>query len=137
MNKATGSIKVGDVAELTKTITEQDVLGFAAATGDTNPIHMDAAYAATTPFEKRIAHGMFLAGLVSAVLGTKMPGPGAVYLSQTLQFRLPVFIGDTVTARVEVATMRQDKPIVTLNTMCRNEKGEVVLEGQAVLKLPK
>ncbi|MFZ4578835.1 MAG: MaoC family dehydratase [Myxococcota bacterium] len=127
---------VGQSAELTNTWTADDVALFAKVTGDTNPVHLDEAYAAQSRFGQRIAHGMLSAGLVSAVLGTKLPGPGAIYISQTLKFLAPVFLGDTVTARVQVAAVREDKPIVTFETSCRKQDGTVVVEGQAVLFVP-
>ena len=130
-------IKVGDVASLTKLMSDQDVVWFAEASGDRNPIHLDDNYAATTQFGKRIAHGLLVAGLISAVLGTQLPGPGCVYLSQTLQFRSPVFIGDTITATVEVLKVREDKPIVVLRTVCTNQHAQTVIEGEAVLVTPR
>jgi 3-hydroxybutyryl-CoA dehydratase len=128
--------RVGERAELTRAITDEAVRAFAASTGDTNPIHLDEAYAAGTRFGRRIAHGTLVSGIISAVLGTRLPGPGAVYLSQSLQFRAPVFVGDTVTAVVEVIAVRPDKPVVTLRTTCTRGDGAVVLEGEAVLLVP-
>lgn len=118
---------------MTRVVTPEDVEAFARLTGDDNPVHLDESYAAGTRFGRRIAHGIFAAGLISAVLGTKLPGPGAVYLHQSLDFKLPVFLGDAVTAEVTVAQVRPDKPIVTLDTRCVNQDGAVVLSGQAVL----
>jgi 3-hydroxybutyryl-CoA dehydratase len=129
-------LNLGDTASLTKTISSQDIVLFAEASGDRNPIHLDDNYAATTQFGKRIAHGLLVAGLISAVLGTRLPGTGCVYLSQTLQFKSPVYIGDTITATVEVVNIRDDKPIVTLHTVCTNQHGKTVIEGEAVLLLP-
>jgi 3-hydroxybutyryl-CoA dehydratase len=128
--------QIGQSAEMTKSWTADDVNLFAQVTGDTNPVHLDEAFAAQSRFGRRIAHGMLSAGLISAVLGTKLPGPGAIYVSQTLKFLAPVFLGDTVTARVQVAAVREDKPIVTFDTSCRNQDGTVVVEGQAVLFVP-
>ena len=127
------SLRVGDTASLSKVLSEQDVLTFAEITRDCNPVHVDEAFAAQTRFGRRIAHGMLTAGLISAVLGTQLPGPGSIYLSQSLKFRAPVYLGDTITAVVEVIAVRQDKPIVTLATTCKNQKGETVIEGEAVL----
>jgi acyl dehydratase len=110
---------------------------FAELTGDTNPVHLDEEYAATTPFGRRIAHGMIAAGLISATLANDLPGPGTVYLGQDLKFRGPVFLDDTVTVKVEVVKVRDDKPIVTLSTVCTNQDGEVVLDGEAVVMVPK
>ena len=131
------SLKVGDSAEVSKTITDEDVRAFAELTGDRNPVHLDEEYAARTRFGRRIAHGMLGASLISAVLANELPGRGTVYLSQTLRFTAPVFLGDTVTARVTVKSVREDKPVVTLETVCTNERGERVVEGEAVVLVPK
>ena len=109
-------LKTGDSASLTKTFSDEDVRKFAEISGDTNPVHLDDDFAAGTPFKRRLVHGMLTAGLISAVLGTKLPGPGSIYLSQSIAFRAPVFIDDTVTATVTVARIREDKPILTLET---------------------
>ena len=127
------SLKIGDAAEMQKTIADEDVRAFAELTGDRNPVHLDEEYAAQTRFGRRIAHGMLGASLISAVLANELPGRGTVYLSQTLRFTAPVFLGDTVTARVVVKQVREDKPIVTLETVCTNERGERVVEGEAVV----
>jgi 3-hydroxybutyryl-CoA dehydratase len=127
------TLSVGDAAEISKTVTEEDVRAFAELTGDRNPVHLDEEYAAGTRFGRRIAHGMLGASLISAVLANELPGRGTVYLSQTLRFTAPVFLGDTVTARVVVKQVREDKPIVTLETVCTNERGERVVEGEAVV----
>ncbi|MBV9925175.1 MAG: MaoC family dehydratase [Acidobacteria bacterium] len=129
--------KVGDSAEMRKTISEEDVRAFAELTGDHNPVHLDEEYAAGTRFGRRIAHGMLGASLVSAVLANELPGRGTVYLSQTLKFTAPVFLGDTVTARVTVRHVREDKPVVTLETVCTNDRGERVVEGEAVVLVPR
>ena len=131
------TLKVGDAAEVSKTIADEDVRAFAELTGDRNPVHLDEGYAASTRFGRRIAHGMLGASLISAVLANELPGRGTVYLSQTLRFTAPVFLGDTVTARVVVRHVREDKPVVTLETFCTNERGERVVEGEAVVLLPK
>ena len=127
------SLKVGDSAEIRKTIADEDVRAFAELTGDRNPVHLDEEYAASTRFGRRIAHGMLGASLISAVLANELPGRGTVYLSQTLKFTAPVFLGDTVTARVTVKRLREDKPVVTLETVCTNQRGERVVEGEAVV----
>jgi 3-hydroxybutyryl-CoA dehydratase len=116
-----------------KNVTEEDVRAFAELTGDRNPVHLDEEYAARTRFGRRIAHGMLGASLISAVLANELPGRGTVYLSQTLKFTAPVFSGDTVTARVVVKHVREDKPVVTLETVCTNGRGERVVEGEAVV----
>ena len=131
------TLSVGDAAEMSKTVTEEDVRAFADLTGDHNPVHLDEEYAAGTRFGRRIAHGMLGASLISAVLANELPGRGTVYLSQTLRFTAPVFLGDTVTARVTVKAVREDKPIVTLETVCTNQRGERVVEGEAVVLVPK
>lgn len=123
----------GQKATFTKTITEADVSAFAGITGDFNPLHVDAGFARRSRFGERIAHGMLTAGLISAVLGMRLPGPGGIFLSQTLKFLKPVRIGDTITAEAEVVSYRQDKRILTLRTTCRNQDGLAVVEGEAVL----
>ena len=123
----------GDKASRTTTITDEMIRSFAALTGDNNPVHLDDTYAATTRFGRRIAHGLIAAGLISAVLANDLPGPGTVYLSQTLKFKAPVYPGDTITTTVEVKSVRPDKPIATLGTVCKNQEGAVLLEGEAVV----
>ena len=124
---------VGESAEITKTIDEADIQAFAEVTGDHNPIHLDDEFAKTTRFKRRIAHGMLSASLISAVLANKLPGEGSVYLGQTLQFVAPVFPGDAVTARVTVKEIREDKPIVKLETVCVNQRDELVIRGEATV----
>lgn len=129
-------LSIGASATLAKTITELDLERFAEVSLDRNPVHFDEAYAQTTRFGGRIAHGMIGAGLISAVIGTQMPGPGTVYLGQTLQFKRPVRIGDTLSATATVKAIREDKPIATLDTTVVNQNGEVVLTGEATVLLP-
>jgi len=124
---------VGDSAEITKTIEQADIDAFASVTGDHNPVHVDEEFAKTTRFGKRIAHGMLTASLISAVLANKLPGAGSVYLGQTLRFVAPVFPGDEVTARVTVKEIREDKPIMKLETICVNQRGEIVIRGEATV----
>jgi 3-hydroxybutyryl-CoA dehydratase len=126
---------VGDVAEMAKTVTESDIALFAGVTGDFNPVHIDAVAAEKSMFGGRIAHGMLSAGFISAALGMRLPGPGSIYLSQTLRFTKPVRIGDTVTARVEVLEVIAPKRRVRLATVCRNQKNETVVEGEAVVMI--
>jgi len=128
-------LSVGQTARFSKTITEADILMFAAVSGDTNPVHMDAEHAAGTMFKERIAHGMLSAGLISAVLGTRLPGPGTIYMGQTLKFRAPVKIGDTVTAVVEVTALDPAKRRATLSTTCL-VGGKPVIEGEATVMVP-
>jgi 3-hydroxybutyryl-CoA dehydratase len=125
--------KIGDSASISKTITDRDIQAFADVTGDHNPIHLDEEFAGKTRFGRRIAHGMLSASLISSVLANKLPGAGSVYLSQTLKFLKPVFPGDTVTARVTVTGIRDDKPIITLETVCVNQHNEPVLKGEATV----
>ena len=126
----------GTAAEMAKTVTEADVILFAGVTGDFNPAHVDDEYARRSRFGGRIAHGMLSAGLVSAVLAMKLPGPGTIYLSQSLRFTRPVMIGDTVTARVEILELTAPKRRVRLATVCRNQRDETVLDGEAVVMVP-
>ena len=128
-------LKVGQTARLGKTITEADILLFAAVSLDTNPVHMDADAAAASVFKGRVAHGMLSAGLISAVLGTRLPGPGTIYLAQTLQFRRPVRIGDTVSAEVEVIALDPERKRATLRTTC-SVAGKTVIEGEATVMPP-
>jgi 3-hydroxybutyryl-CoA dehydratase len=129
-------VTVGHKVAFTKTVSEDDVVAFAKVTGDDQPLHLDDAFAARTRFKKRIAHGMLSAGFISAALGTKLtPDAVVVYLSQHLRFRLPVAIGDTITAEVEVTAIDEDKRIVTLRTDCVNQHGEAVVKGEATVLL--
>ena len=128
-------LSVGLTEELRKTIDASDVVGFAEVTGDRNPIHLSEHFAAKTPFGTRIAHGLYTASLISAVLGTRLPGPGAVYISQTLNFRAPVKIGDTVAVKVAVAELMPEKSRARLACTCSVE-GETVLDGEAWVKVP-
>lgn len=127
---------VGQFAEMGKTVTETDVVLYAGITGDMNPVHVDAVAAAASQFGERIAHGMLTAGFISAALAMKLPGPGAVYLSQSLRFVRPVRIGDTVTARVEVVEVLSTRRRLRLSTLCRNQQGEIVVDGEAVVLVP-
>jgi 3-hydroxybutyryl-CoA dehydratase len=128
------SIKIGDEASLARTITEAHIVNYAGITGDMNPLHVDAEYAAHSMFKERIAHGMLVAGLISAVLGTQLPGPNSIYLGQDLKFLAPVMIGDTITVAVTVTGKRDEKRIITLRTTACNQRGEMVVDGNAVLK---
>ena len=127
------TMKVGDSAEITKTIEQSDIDAFANVTGDHNPVHVDEEFAKTTRFGRRIAHGMLTASLISAVLANHLPGEGSVYLGQTLQFVAPVFPGDEITARVTVREIREDKPILKLETVCVNQREELVIRGEATV----
>lgn len=126
---------IGMSDSLGKTITESDVALFAGLSLDVNPLHLNEEYAKTTMFKGRIAHGMIGAGLISAVLGTRLPGMGTIYLSQDLKFLAPVHIGDTITAKVEVTELIDAKKMVKLRTTCTNQDGVIVIDGEAkVLK---
>ena len=124
---------VGEQASLTKTVTGSDVTTFADLIGDHNPIHTDDEYARQSRFGRRVAHGVFTGGLISAVLGNKLPGPGSIYLSQQIEFLAPVFIGDTITAVVEVTSWRPEKRIITFKTDAYNQENTKVVTGQSVL----
>ncbi|GAB4518501.1 MAG: MaoC family dehydratase [Anaerolineae bacterium] len=130
-------LEIGMKASRVKTITDEDVRLFAQITGDTNPVHLDEAYAATTQFGRRIAHGMLTTSIVSAVLANDLPGPGTVYLGQEVKFKAPVYLGDTVTATVELTHFREDRGIATFRTTCTNQDDKIVLEGEAVVLAPK
>jgi 3-hydroxybutyryl-CoA dehydratase len=127
-------LTVGRTAQFAKTVTEADVTLFAGVTGDFNPVHVDAVAAAKTRFGGRIAHGMLSAGLISAAIANRLPGPGSIYLGQTLRFTLPVRIGDTITATITVSEILT-KRRVKLTTICTNQNGETVLDGEATVML--
>ena len=127
------NFSIGDSAEITKTIEQADIDAFAGVTGDHNPVHVDEEFAKTTRFGRRIAHGMLTASLISSVLANKLPGEGSVYLGQTLQFLAPVFPGDEITARVTVKEIREGKPILKLETICINQREEIVIRGEATV----
>jgi 3-hydroxybutyryl-CoA dehydratase len=131
--KTIDQLNIGDRASISKLITERDVIRFAELTGDINPLHMDKLYAEQTVFGERIAHGMLTASLISAVLGIKLPGPGNIYVSQSLKFRAPVKFGDVIEAEVEVVEKIPERNRVHLKTTCRNQDGTVVLEGEAIV----
>ena len=125
-------LSLGQSAEISHVVTDADIRAFAAVSGDNNPVHLDEDYAAATPFKTRIAHGMLSAGYISAVLGTRLPGPGAIYISQTMNFKRPVRIGDEVITRATVAAIDSEKARVTLATVCE-VAGKPVVEGEAVV----
>ena len=131
---AYADIKIGDEASLSRTITDAHIVNFAGITGDFNPVHVDAEYAQQSMFGERVCHGMLMAGLISAVLGMQLPGSNAIYLGQDLKFTAPVKIGDTVTVTAKVTEKRDDKRIIKLRTTVSNQKGELVVDGNAVVK---
>ena len=130
-------LKLGDQASTVKTIGESDVYLFAGITGDLNPAHTDEVSASQSPFGGRIAHGILTAGLISTVLGMRLPGPGTIYLGQELRFTKPVHIGDTITATATVSQLLPEKNIVRLDTVCTNQKGQVVIQGTATVMPPR
>ena len=122
---------IGMKASISKTITEVDIILFSGISMDINSVHLNEEYAKNTIFNKRIAHGILVAGLISAVLGTKLPGEGSIYLGQTLEFLKPVYIGDTISAEVEIIGIVENKSIYILKTICKNQKDEIVIKGEA------
>ncbi|MCU0649330.1 MAG: MaoC family dehydratase [Gemmatimonadaceae bacterium] len=130
------ALAVGQTAESSRTVGDAEIMAFAAVSGDYNPVHVDDAIAAASPFGGRIAHGLLSASFISALLATELPGPGAIYLSQSLRFVRPVRIGDTVTTRVEIVELLPEKRRVRLRTTCRNQDATVVLDGEALVMVP-
>ncbi len=130
-------LKVGMSDSITKTISEADIYGYAGITGDFNPAHINSEYAKGTMFETRIAHGMLSAGLISAVVGTRLPGPGSIYVGQTLKFVKPVRIGDTITATATITELIPEKQRVVLETVCTNQNGDTVIAGEAKMMIPR
>lgn len=137
LGKTIDQLKIGDFAEFTKTISESDVYLYAGVTGDFNPAHIDEVYARQTFFKTRIAHGMLVAGFISAIFGTKLPGPGTVFIRQELNFLAPVRFGDTITARVEVSEILLEKKHVRFKVSCFNQDGKVVLDGESLVSPPR
>jgi len=135
--KSIHELKIGDSAQISKTITEADIELFARATGDFNPVHLDQAYAEKTMFKGRIAHGLLSVGLLSSILGNILPGHGTIYLSQEVKFLAPVRIGDTITAEVEVIELISDKNRAKFRTTCMNQDGKLVVDGIAWAMPPK
>jgi acyl dehydratase len=135
-NHTFDELNIGDSDAVQRTLTNQDIQLFAVMSGDVNPAHLDADYAAGTRFHGVIAHGMWGGALISAVLGTRLPGPGTVYLGQTLRFRLPVHLGDTLTVRVTVSAKDEVKKVVTLFCSCVNQDGQTVIDGEATVLAP-
>lgn len=128
-------LRLGQSAVYARTVTEADIVLFAGVSGDTNPVHINEEFASGTMFSGRIAHGMLTASLISAVIGTRLPGPGAIYVSQTLRFKAPVRIGDTVTARATITDLVPDKRRATIATVA-TVRNKVVLEGEAIVMVP-
>jgi len=128
-----GEINIGDLAALSLVATAETVAGYARLTGDLNPVHLDEDYAARAFFKRRVAHGLLAAGLIGAVLGTRLPGPGAVYLRQELDFKAPVFLGETITARAQVLEKFDRHEKIKLRTWVDNQEGRIVLDGSALV----
>lgn len=130
-------LSIGQSAEVTHTVTEEDIKTFGDLSGDYNPLHFDEEWAKTTMFKGRIAHGLLSASFISTAIGMKLPGPGTIYLSQSMKFMGPVRIGDTITASVEVVALNDEKQRVTLKTVCTNQNQDVVVDGEALIMLMK
>lgn len=137
IGKSINEIEIGDCDCFKKTLSESDVYLFAGITGDFNPAHLNAHEAKNTKFKRRIAHGILTAGLISAVFGTKLPGPGTIYLEQYLSFKKPVYFGDTITAQVKVLEKNLEKNLLVCETICVNQDNEIVLSGKATVMPPK
>ncbi len=137
IGKKISEISIGDSSELVKVITEKDVAMFGEITGDMNPAHFDAEYAAKTIFKKRIAHGMLCGSLFSTIVGTVLPGRGSIYLKQDLKFLAPVYLNDTLTAKVTVTEIITDKNRVIFDTTTTNQDGVVVIKGSALIMPPR
>lgn len=136
MNYTIEELKIGQTSSFSKTITETDVYLFAGITGDFNPAHINAQYAANTQFKERIAHGMLSASMISTILGTSLPGKGTIYLGQQVKFLSPVRLGDTITATVKVKELVKEKNRVILHTFCANQEGDLVVDGEATVLAP-
>lgn len=136
MNYTIEELKIGQTSSFSKTITETDVYLFAGITGDFNPAHINAQYAANTQFKERITHGMLSASLISTILGTSLPGKGTIYLGQQVKFLSPVRLGDTITVTVKVKELVKEKNRVILHTFCANQEGDLVVDGEATVLAP-
>jgi 3-hydroxybutyryl-CoA dehydratase len=137
IGKTIDKLNIGDTAKFAKTVSESDIYLYAGITGDFNPAHINEDYAKNTFFKTRIAHGMLSAGFISTVIGNELPGTGSIYVKQDLRFLAPVRIGDTITARVEVIEIMDGKNRVRLKTVCVNQEGTQVLDGEAIVSPPK
>jgi 3-hydroxybutyryl-CoA dehydratase len=126
-------LKVGDKTSMKKSITEQDIFRIAELIGDYNPVHIDEDFAMSTRFKGRIAHGELITGLISALVGNILPGHGSIFISQNVRFLKPARPNDTITATVEIVSIREDKPIIHLNATCTNQNDQVILEGNYVV----
>lgn len=129
------SFYIGQAASLKKVFNTEDVIAFSELSLDKNPIHLNESYAEQSRFGKRIVHGFLVGSLISAVFGTLLPGEGAIYLHQEMNFRKPVYHGDEITATVTITEVKKEKSILCFDTRCENDRGEIVIEGKAVLKV--
>lgn len=137
MGKTVQEMNIGDTASFTKSVTDYDVYSMAGITGDFNPAHINTLYAVETPFKERIAHGVLSVSLISGVLGTQLPGPGVIFIGQVCDFKRPVYVGDTITATVEVERKDEARNRVWLRTYCTNQRGELVMDGEAEMRPPR
>lgn len=137
MGKTVQEMNIGDTASFTKSVTDYDVYSMAGITGDFNPAHINTLYAVETPFKERIAHGVLSVSLISGVLGTQLPGPGVILIGQVCDFKRPVYVGDTITATVEVVRKDEARNRVWLRTYCTNQRGELVMDGEAEMRPPR
>ncbi|MBY8997112.1 MAG: MaoC family dehydratase [Candidatus Thorarchaeota archaeon] len=128
-------LSIGQSAEVTHTVTEEDIKTFGDLSGDYNPLHFDEEWAKTTMFKGRIAHGLLTAAYISTAIGMKLPGPGTIYMGQSMKFLGPARIGDTITARVEIIDLNDENERITLKTMCTNQDGKLILDGEAMIKV--
>lgn len=135
-NTPISELNVGQTATYEKTVTEEDILMFAKLSGDVNPVHLDEEFAAGTQFGGRIAHGMYTAAIISAAMALKLPGPGSIYMGQTMKFRAPVYIGDTLTVNIEVTSIMEKRNMATLSTDVVNQDGKTVVKGEATALVP-
>ncbi|WDP91859.1 MAG: MaoC family dehydratase [Desulfobacter sp.] len=137
IGKTIDQLSIGDRDSFTKTVSETDIYLYAGLTGDLNPAHINEEYAKQTFFKGRIAHGLFISGLISTVIGMKLPGPGSIYRDQQVSFLAPVRMGDTITASVEIKVIEKEKNKITLETQCFNQEGTMVIDGSAVIHPPR
>ncbi|WP_028292480.1 MaoC/PaaZ C-terminal domain-containing protein [Oceanobacter kriegii] len=135
-NRTYDELEIGESCERVHTISEDDLQMFAAVSGDHNPLHLNAEYAATTPFKQQIAHGMYSGALISATFAMELPGPGTIYMGQNIQFKRPIFIGDTITVILTVKEKRDRKKEVIFDTTIKNQNGKVVVAGEATVIAP-
>lgn len=136
MTETASYLQIGQKAQFQKQLTDEDVFNFATASGDNNPVHLDDIAGKNSIFGQRVVHGLLVSGLISAVIANKLPGKGSIYLGQDLKFTKPTFIGDTVTATVEVIAVDTEKHRIRLKTTCTNQFGDVLITGEALVLSP-